>query len=223
MLIPGYGATPLATGRSYDDQARVLAATPDALSIERAVALGVSAGAPSCVAFASMFPSRCQALVLCGALAPRLASTRGMVAAEIPGAVHIWAMLEARRRRSALRSAADLERYLASQLGNAELIRARQPAVARDLRDFIRWTSEAPSGTDGLLNAIRNIRSAHQAPRRRPGWPSQRSCSTATKTTSCPWRTRMTKRRPCRTRAFRSYAAAHISSCRLSARRPPSS
>ena len=161
---PGYGLTPLATGRSYEDQARAYAALLDRLSISESAILGVSSGAPSAVAFASMYPARCRALLLCGALAPHLASTRGMWATELPGVVWAWVAFERRRQKTALRGAPQLERYLRGQLSDAERDRAGDAETAATLRHFVEMTAVAPLGVEGLLNDIRGIRDAHRRP-----------------------------------------------------------
>lgn len=161
---PGYGATPVANRATYEDQASLYAALLDTLHIERTAMLGASAAAPTCVAFAAAFPERCDALVLCGALAPHLASTRGMWATAIPGVVRIWVTLERRRREDALRDARHIRSYLQGQLTESESLQMARPEVAADLADFVRWTSQGSLGLSGLLNDIRNIRSAHRMP-----------------------------------------------------------
>lgn len=65
---PGYGRTPLASGRSFVDQAALYAALLDALELDRAVVLGISGGGPSAYAFAAGHPGRCAGLVLCCAV-----------------------------------------------------------------------------------------------------------------------------------------------------------
>jgi pimeloyl-ACP methyl ester carboxylesterase len=61
---PGYGRTPLRSGRTPDQQAHLYAALLDELGIERAVVLGISGGGPSAYALAALHPSRCAGLVL---------------------------------------------------------------------------------------------------------------------------------------------------------------
>jgi pimeloyl-ACP methyl ester carboxylesterase len=165
---PGYGSTPLASGASYEEQASLHAALLDRLGLEGAALLGVSAGAPSCLAFARAFPHRCLGLVLCGALAPHLASTRGMWATDIPGVVRVWVMFEDRRRSDALRRPGGIGSYLRSQLTEVERLKAVSGDVAADLRDFVRWTAADRSGVAGLKNDIRNIRQAHRTTPRSP-------------------------------------------------------
>jgi pimeloyl-ACP methyl ester carboxylesterase len=60
----GYLRTPLPQDASAAAQADAHAALLDALQIERAAILGVSAGAPSALQFAIRHPGRCSALVL---------------------------------------------------------------------------------------------------------------------------------------------------------------
>ena len=60
----GYLRTPLPPDASVDAQARAHACLLDALGIRRAAIVGVSAGGPSALQFALLFPERTQALVL---------------------------------------------------------------------------------------------------------------------------------------------------------------
>lgn len=60
---PGYLGTPLASGRSFEDQADLFAALLDALGIERAAVVTLSAGGPPGYLFALRHPERVAALV----------------------------------------------------------------------------------------------------------------------------------------------------------------
>ncbi len=61
---PGYGRTPLRSGRTPVEQAALYAALLDELGVPTAVVLGISGGGPSSYAFAALHPSRCAGLVL---------------------------------------------------------------------------------------------------------------------------------------------------------------
>ena len=61
---PGYLRTPLASGRSPADQARLYAALLDRLAIHKVVVLGISGGGPSALQFAMRYPDRCAGLIL---------------------------------------------------------------------------------------------------------------------------------------------------------------
>lgn len=61
---PGYLRTPLSSGRSPAEQARLFAALLDRLGERRVVVLGVSGGGPSALQFALQYPDRCAGLVL---------------------------------------------------------------------------------------------------------------------------------------------------------------
>jgi len=65
---PGYLRTPLASGRTPEDMADLYAALLDALKIERAAIVGMSAGGPSSLQFALRHPDRCRALVMTSAI-----------------------------------------------------------------------------------------------------------------------------------------------------------
>ena len=61
---PGYLRTPLASGSTPAEQARLYAALLDYLGINKVVILGVSGGGPSALPFAILYPDRCCALIL---------------------------------------------------------------------------------------------------------------------------------------------------------------
>ena len=61
---PGYLRTPLATGRTYEEQADAFAALLDSLGIDRVAAYGLSAGGPCAIQFAARHPDRTSALLL---------------------------------------------------------------------------------------------------------------------------------------------------------------
>ena len=68
---PGYLRTPLASGRSPEDQADLYAAILDTLDIERTAIIGHSSGGPSAVHFAARHPDRTTALFLDAAILKR--------------------------------------------------------------------------------------------------------------------------------------------------------
>lgn len=61
---PGYLRTPLNSGRTPAEQARLYAALLDHLGIGRIAVLGASGGGPSALQFAILYPDRCSALIL---------------------------------------------------------------------------------------------------------------------------------------------------------------
>jgi pimeloyl-ACP methyl ester carboxylesterase len=65
---PGYLRTPLASGKTPEEQADLYAALLDALHIEQAAIVGISGGGPSSVQFALRHPDRCKGLVMVSAL-----------------------------------------------------------------------------------------------------------------------------------------------------------
>jgi len=69
---PGYLRTPLAGGRSFEDQADLLAALLDALDLGRVALFAFSGGGPVAVHFAARHPHRVWALILESAVTRRL-------------------------------------------------------------------------------------------------------------------------------------------------------
>ena len=160
--------------------------------------------------------------MLCGALTPRLASTRGMWATEIPGVVRIWVMMaKSRRRNAALRDPARLERYLHGQLSEVERLRASDLEIATTLRDFVRMTSAAPPGVAGLLNDIRQIRHAHRGPHQATSIHVPTLVLHGAMISSCCSRTGLSTLRISKGRFSSRTRVARICSCRGSVLRSP--
>jgi len=161
---PGYGRTPLSTGRGYGEQARAYVALLDALGIPDAVVVGVSGGGPSSVAMARLYPERVRALVLCCALEP--ASMRVplplRVAANIPGLGEAVEVLGRRRRLAGLEPEA-VRREMRRSLTADELARAAaDPQMEPRLRDYRRAHAEAPPAVSGVRNDVRQMMQARR-------------------------------------------------------------
>ncbi len=165
---PGYGRTPLASGRSASESADLYAGLLDALGITDAVVLGISGGGPSSYAFAVAHPERCAGLLLCCALQPHLMPLPPLMraVAAVPG---VWPALAALSRARARRrpptppeakSYTETERAVLDEPGV-------QSALARFHRDQPSWTS----GT-GLRNDAQQI----QRTRECAPWTAGASC-----------------------------------------------
>jgi len=68
---PGYLRTPISVGRTYEEQARAMAALLDAIGVDRVFVVGTSAGGPPSYEFARLFPERTRGLVAIDALCMR--------------------------------------------------------------------------------------------------------------------------------------------------------
>ncbi len=165
---PGYGRTPLASGRTARESADLYAGLLNALGITDAVVLGISGGGPSSYAFAVAHPERCAGLLLCCPLQPNLMPLPPLMRAmaAVPG---VWPALAALSRVRARRwpptppevtSFTEAERAL---LDEPDV----QSALARFHRDQPSWTS----GT-GLRNDARQIQRARDC----AAWPAGASC-----------------------------------------------
>jgi pimeloyl-ACP methyl ester carboxylesterase len=64
----GYLRTPVPSDSSFTAQAGQYAALLDALQIERAAVIGISAGGPAALQFALLYPDRCRSLVMISAI-----------------------------------------------------------------------------------------------------------------------------------------------------------
>lgn len=69
---PGYLRTPLAVGKTFEEQADAYAALLDALAIEKVTIIASSGGGPSGLQFALRHPERCSSLILISAVVQRL-------------------------------------------------------------------------------------------------------------------------------------------------------
>lgn len=154
---PGYLGTPLASGRSPEEQADLLAAALDALGVERAAVMAVSGGGPAALQLALRHPSRCAALVLVSTCGDRLAT-------RIPLSFHLtkrlmrvgW--LAAAMRRKVAR---DPDRAAARSIPDPAL-RARtlaDPAAGPLLRALLDSTLDRPglriAGTENDIAVTR--------------------------------------------------------------------
>jgi pimeloyl-ACP methyl ester carboxylesterase len=90
----GYLRTPLPHNASPEAQAGAHAALLDALGIERAAIVGISAGGPSSLLFALRYPERCAALVtvsaVSGRLVPQLTSGERTLLALLNRDLSLW-------------------------------------------------------------------------------------------------------------------------------------
>ncbi len=155
---PGYGRTPLSTGRSPREQAEAHVALLDALGVESAAIIGISGGGPSARATAAHHRGRCTHLVLICAVAEHLmtvpAATR--LLASVPGLWEAGARVASRRaqRRLTDRDAA-LQRAVA-ELGPAERAAVvGDPLAEQDLLAFADARVSAMRAVTGLRNDFR--------------------------------------------------------------------
>lgn len=160
---PGYGRTPIETGRTPAQQAAAYAAILDVLGIERAAVIGASGGGPSAAAFAQHHPDRCAGLVLVCALAPHLIPvprpmlvTRWLpVVPEALGAVGRW-----RGRRDILDDA-KVDAAVAKELTETERSwLERDPSIRDRMLAHFRSHLDAPQGMAGFRNDIDQVRYA---------------------------------------------------------------
>jgi pimeloyl-ACP methyl ester carboxylesterase len=168
---PGYGRTPLSTGRSPREQAEAHRALLDALGIERAAVIGVSGGGPSSRALAAHSRDRCSALVLCCAVAEHLVTvpTATRLLGAVPALWEVGARVASARMGRRLR---DREAALAQALaglGPAEVALASGDAqVEADLLAFAQARRRSMTSVAGLRNDFRWFREVTAA----DPWPA---------------------------------------------------
>lgn len=166
---PGYGRTPLSSGRTFQQQADLFVALLDALAVERATVLGISGGGPAAYALAATAPARCAGLVLCCAVRASAQEVPASLPAmrrlaAVPG---VWSGLAATARAvTAVRRAAGRELDLdVSGCTPTEQALLAQPAVRAALVRFERDREVMLRGR-GLRNDTRQF---DLAP---PAWPA---------------------------------------------------
>jgi 2-hydroxy-6-oxonona-2,4-dienedioate hydrolase len=163
---PGYGRTPITTGRTGPEQAAAYAALLDALEIETAAVVGISGGGLSAAAFAAQFPERCTSLVLMCALAPHLIEvSRGMkLALRVPYVWEAVGTLERRRSRKKLATGGDaIDAEIRKGLTAAELVSLDEDPLMRErIIGFARSHADAPAPWVGFRNDAANIFAAHR-------------------------------------------------------------
>jgi pimeloyl-ACP methyl ester carboxylesterase len=164
---PGYGETPLASGRTPAEQAALYAALLDALGLERAAIVGISGGGPSAVAFAQGFPERTTSLILLCALTGHLMPVPAILrlAAALPPLAAAATAARRRKERRVLADADAIDARIRSDLTPAELARmADDPRIREDLIGFLEGHAAAPAGRAGFVNDVRQIQAAGQSP-----------------------------------------------------------
>lgn len=159
---PGYGRTPITTGRSPAEQAAAYAALLDACGIDEAAIVGVSGGGPSAAAFAAHFPQRTSALVMVCAMAAHLFPfpPKMRVALKVP---RLWETVGAAGRVAARRQlrTADLDARIRKDLTEAELRSLDTDPLMRDrLVEFARSHADAPAPWVGFRNDVSNVEAA---------------------------------------------------------------
>jgi pimeloyl-ACP methyl ester carboxylesterase len=158
---PGYGRTPLSTGRSPREQAAAHVALLDALDIDRAAVIGISGGGPSSRAFAAHHRDRCSSLVLCCAVAEHLVTvpTATRLLGAVPALWEVGARVASARAGRRLRDReASLAQALAG-LGPAEVaVASGDPLVEADLLAFAQSRRRSMRSVAGLRNDFRWFR-----------------------------------------------------------------
>lgn len=161
---PGYGRTPLDTGRTPDEQADALAALLDALAEPVAAVVGISCGGPASRALATRHPARVSALLFMCAMAVERAEVPA--ALRVLGAVpRLWelaARVETRRRTRLLRDPVDARRHAVRGLTPAERADLDDEAI-EDLVTFSRDRLAVATCVAGMRNDFRQFRAGRLA------------------------------------------------------------
>lgn len=165
---PGYGRTPLSTGRSPREQADAHAALLDACGVERAAVVGISGGGPSARALAAHHRDRVTHLVLCCAVAEHLVTVpaAARLLGATPGLWEVGARVAGRRARRRLLDRRTALAAAVAGLGPAERS-AVDALVEADLLDFAHHRARAMTSVAGLRNDFRWFQASTAA----DAWP----------------------------------------------------
>ena len=165
---PGYGRTPLTSGRTPGEQAALYAALLDALHVTDAVGvIGVSGGGPSALAFAQEHADRTRNLALVCALATHLMPipVTLRVLTRVPAIAKPFAALSKRRQHALLASPARIDARIARDLTPDERRRLEADPTMRDkLVSFLQSHADAPPGLLGLANDARQMHASRGRP-----------------------------------------------------------
>ena len=163
---PGYGGTPLRTGRGFADQAAAYRALLDVLEVDRATFVGVSGGGPSSAAFTRIYPDRTAGLVLVSAVCPDLLELPALArrVAAVPG---IWETLSVPHRAIERRKvAAGFDELATLTAAEVEAANADEQ-IRADLRTFVTERPSVLRGA-GLRNDVVQCAAARRQPA--PSW-----------------------------------------------------
>lgn len=163
---PGYGSTPISSGRTYDQQADLYAAILGSLGIERCSIIGISGGGPSAVAFAVRHPRRTAGLVLsCAFSAHLMDRPKPWHPVGIPGLAEALSPVLRGIARRKLRRPGSVDAQMQGSLTADELERAKaDPRIREDLVRHVLSHQEAPAGIAGMRNDLAQLRSASREP-----------------------------------------------------------
>jgi pimeloyl-ACP methyl ester carboxylesterase len=145
---PGYLRTPPEVGQTPEEQADAFEALLDALTVEKAVMVGISAGGPPALQFALRHASRCLALVLVSAATERIASSERGNAGRFLSAIMqadflAWLAVGLARRFPKL--------FCRSILSEEELQLVREPDTLKNLLRLIDTTAPMSVRHVGLM------------------------------------------------------------------------
>jgi pimeloyl-ACP methyl ester carboxylesterase len=170
---PGYFGTPLALGHAPEEQADLCAAVLDALDIDTAVVLAVSAGGPGALQFALRHPARCSALALFSACTGRLDVPPGTIArARMLGLLSRVPGLSALMRRRLFSDPDAAARRAVPDRAQRQATLDHPEAGTLLLALMEGMTTSLPRRLPGTLNDIRKLSAMPSIPMESVGVPT---------------------------------------------------
>jgi pimeloyl-ACP methyl ester carboxylesterase len=155
---PGYGRTPLATGRSAAEAAQAFVALLDALALKTCAVVAISGGGPTGLALAAGFPQRVTRLVLSAAITrPEVRRNEPAYKSQMDfyGPLHnvLWGLLGLMSRLSP-ETMARQTLTIFSTHDTADALRRLSPADIAKIARFYRGRSSRPGALNDAAHAV---------------------------------------------------------------------
>jgi pimeloyl-ACP methyl ester carboxylesterase len=156
---PGYLGTPLASGRTPEEQAALLAALLDARGVDRVIVSAVSGGGASALHFAARYPDRCRALVLVSSPGTALTTALPARVQLLRVLRHVPGLVGAMAKRSRRGEDASAQRAVPDDALRAATL--ADPLAGPLLRRMLQLSSQQlPARLAGTFNDIDTTRTA---------------------------------------------------------------
>lgn len=157
---PGYGASPISSGRTAAGQADVFASVLDGLDIDSSAVIGISGGGPPGAAFAERHPSRTRGLVLACAISAHLTHIPNQMRLlmSVPFLAEVASILTRTVARYRINDPRAVDRAIRKNLTTDEQQRLEEdPQIRADLLRFLLSHLEAPPALGGFRNDLAQI------------------------------------------------------------------
>lgn len=163
---PGYGRTPLSTGKTIDQMANSYAELLKVLKIDKVNIMGISGAGPSTLAFALKYTNLCNSLTMACAVSTHLVKhvAGEWFFANIPAVAKLVTKTSRKKQGESLKNGEKAYHYFDQVFNKEELEKIENnPAIAKDINDLIARDFAGPDITEGLRNDVINNRKAKRS------------------------------------------------------------